>query len=184
LTAQADLEGLLDEMGRLLVARDVGPVDLYLLGGCSLILFDDRSGATKDLDVVSERLHGSDEEAAAVLLENFGKPSGRVPYLDPVPGGLPPLPLGWAKRTVRRPSPSEALRVWSLDPADLITTKLRRWHPRDRADIRHVCDRHPEVRARLAALSASDFFAVDWWEQMEPRRDRVLAYLDGESDEI
>jgi len=47
-----------------------------------------------------------------------------------------------------------------------------------------VCDRHPEVRARLAAVSANDFFEVDWWEEMEPRRDRVLDYLDGRLEEL
>ena len=184
MTSVSELEGLLSAMSRELDACSLGPVDLFLLGGCSLILFDDRMGATKDLDVVSERLYSSNEEAAAVLVERFGKTSGRVPYLDPVPGGLPPLPLGWAGRAVRRPSPSPTLRIWSLDAADLIVTKLRRWHPRDRADVRHVCDRHPEVRDRLATISAVDFFADDWWEAMEPRRDRVLAYLDGEIEEL
>ena len=184
MTMQADLERLLSEMAQLLDARAIGPVDLFLLGGSSLVLFDGRIGATRDLDVVAERLHGSHEQAAAILIESFGESSGRVPYLDPVPGGLPPLPLGWSARAVRRPSPSDTLRVWSLDPVDLIVTKLRRWHPRDRADVRHVCDRHPDVRDRLAVVSESDFFEVDWWEQMAPRRDRVLAYLDGEIDEI
>lgn len=184
MTSQSELEGLLSAMSSELDACSLGPVDLFLLGGCSLILFDDRIGATKDLDVVSERLYSSNEEAAAVLVERFGRTSGRVPYLDPVPGGLPPLPLGWAGRAERRPSPSKSLRLWSLSPADLIVTKLRRWHPRDRADVRHVCDRHPEVRQQLAAVSAADFFADDWWEQMEPRRDRVLAYLDGDTDEL
>lgn len=51
-----ELEALLAEMVDLLEARDLGPVDLYLLGGCSLILYDDRVGAAKDLDVVEERL--------------------------------------------------------------------------------------------------------------------------------
>ena len=46
-----------------------------------------------------------------------------------------------------------------------------------------MCDRHPEVRDRLAAVSADDFFEVDWWEAMEPRRDRVLDYLDADSAE-
>ena len=59
-------------------------------------------------------------------------------------------------------SPSTAIRLWSLSLADLIVSKLRRWHPRDRADVRHGCDRHPEVRERLAAVSEGDFFAVDW----------------------
>jgi hypothetical protein len=183
-TARTELGKLLAEMAQVLEERDLGPVDLYLLGGCALVLFDDRAGATKDLDVVSERLHSSDADAAVLLLDAFGKSSERVPYLDPVPGGLPPLPLGWANRAVSRPSPSPKMRMWSLDPADIIVTKLRRWHPRDRADIRHICDRHPTVRDRLADVSENDFFEVDWWEQMEPRRDHVLAYLDGELDEI
>jgi|GEM_PF-5846907 len=184
MTMQADLQALLHEMAAFLEARALGPVDLYLLGGCSLILFDGRVGATKDLDVVAESLRRSDEDGAQSLLDTFGRSSGRAPYLDPVPGGLPPLPIGWSDRAVPRPSPSEALRLWTLDLADLIITKLRRWHPRDRADIRHVCDRHPEVRERLAQVSASDFFEIDWWEQMEPRRDHVIDYLDGRTDEL
>ncbi len=184
MSTQQELEALLEDMVGLLDARDLGPVDLVLLGGCSLILYDDRVGATKDLDVVEERLRGSDAEAARVLVDAFGQRSGRAPYLDPVPGGLPPLPFGWAGRAVRRSSASERVRLWTLDFADLIVTKLRRWHPRDRADVRHVCDRHPEVRDRLAELSAGDFFEVDWWAQMEPRRDRVLAYLDGQISEL
>ncbi len=184
MTVQAELEALLAEMAELLETRALGPVDLYLLGGCSLILYDDRIGATKDLDVVEERLRGSDAEAATVLVDTFGRASGRAPYLDPVPGGLPPLLRGWSSRAVPRPSPSEALRPWTLDLADLIVTKLRRWHPRDRADVRHICDRHPEVRGRLASVSANDSFEVDWWEEMEPRRNRVLDYLDGRVDEL
>jgi hypothetical protein len=184
MSMQSELQTLLAEMGEFLEARDLGPVDLYLLGGCVLVLYDDRLGATKDLDAVEERLTGSDAEAAAILTETFGKASGREPYLDPVKGGLPPLPFGWKAHAVCRPSPSTSIRLWSLGFADLIVSKLRRWHPRDRADIRHVCDRHPEVRERLAAVSEGDFFAVDWWEEMEPRRDRVLDYLDGQIDEL
>ena len=184
MSTQQELEGLLEEMVGLLDARDLGPVDLYLLGGCSLILYDARVGATKDLDVVEERLRSSDAEAAEALIDAFGQRSGRAPYLDPVPGGLPPLPLGWTGRAVRRPSSSDRVRLWTLGFADLIVSKLRRWHPRDRADVRHVCDRHPEVRDPLAALSGADFLEVDWWEQMEPRRDRVLAYLEGRVDEL
>lgn len=37
---QAELEALLLEMGTLLENRGLGPVDLYLLGGCSLILYE------------------------------------------------------------------------------------------------------------------------------------------------
>ena len=184
MTSQPELEKLLAEIAQLLESRALGPVDLYLLGGCSLILYDERNRVTKDLDVVSERLRGSDEEAAKVLLEAFGRRTGRVPFLDPVPGGLPPLPLGWALRAVRRPYPSDAIQLWSLDLADLIITKLRRWLPRDRDDITYVCQRHPDVRDRLAAVSANDFFEVDWWEEMESRRDRILEYLDGEIDEL
>lgn len=181
-TAQA-LLGLLVEMGAHLEQADQGPVDLFLLGGCSLILFEGRLGATKDLDVVEERLRRSDREASDALVAAFGETSGRSPYLDLVPGGLPPLPAGWVGRSIGRDSPSPRIRLWTLGYADLIVSKLRRWHPRDRADVRYVCDRHPEVRTHLASLTANDFFEVDWWEQMEPRRDRVLDYLDGLVDE-
>ena len=184
MSMQTELEALLVEMGTFLTRKGLGPVDLYLLGGCALVLYDGRIGATKDLDAVEEMVTRSDAEAADLLARTFGRESGREPYLDLVKGGLPPLTFGWQGRAVPRPSPTESIRLWSLDFVDLIVSKLRRWHPRDRADVRHVCDRHPEVRERLAAVSESDFFAVDWWEQMEPRRDRVLGYLDGLVEEL
>ena len=37
---------------------------------------------------------------------------------------------------------------------------------------------------RLAAVSADDFFEVDWWDEVEPRRDCGLDYLDGLIDEL
>lgn len=70
-TAQA-LHGLLVEMGAYLEQADQGPVDLFLLGGCSLILFEGRLGATRDLDVVEEKLRRSDREASDALVAAFG----------------------------------------------------------------------------------------------------------------
>ena len=70
-TAQA-LHGLLVEMGAHLEQADQGPVDLFLLGGCSLILFEGRLGATRDLDVVEEKLRRSDREASDALVAAFG----------------------------------------------------------------------------------------------------------------
>jgi hypothetical protein len=184
MTMQAELEALLRDIGEFVAAAGLGPVDLYLLGGASLLLFEGKSGATKDLDVVAERVRASVPGCAEPLVERFGKSSGRAPYLDPVVAGFPPLAAGWPGRAVPRPSPSASVRLWTLHPADLIVSKLRRWHPRDRADVRHVCDRHPEIREQLAHFGPADFFESDWWEEMEPRRDRVLAYLDGQLGEI
>lgn len=184
MTMHDDLTRLLAEMSELLESRELGTVDLYLIGGSSLVLFEGRVGATKDLDVVHDRLRNSNAKAAEVLISTFGKASGRSPYLDLVPGGLPPLPLGWAGRAVRRDSASTSLRLWSMDPADMVISKLRRWIPRDRADVRFICDRHPDIRDRLSAFSEADFFEVDWWDEMKPRRDRVLDYLDGLIEEL
>ena len=66
----------------------------------------------------------------------------------------------------------------------MVISKLRRWIPRDRADVRFICDRHPDIRDRLSAFSEADFFEVDWWDEMKPRRDRVLDYLDGLIEEL
>ena len=76
MTMQAELEALLIEMGEYLEARGLGPVDLYLLGGCALVLFDDRPGATKDLDAVAEALTSSAPEAAALLARHWSEPRG------------------------------------------------------------------------------------------------------------
>jgi len=181
---QDDLTRLLSDMAELLTKQELGTADLYLLGGAPLVLFEGRAGATKDLDVVKDQIELSNREAAEALFRAFGEATERSPYLDPVVGGLPPLPLGWPGRATRRPFNSRALRIWSLAPSDMIASKLRRWLPRDRADVRFICDRHPEVRNRLAQLSETDFFEVDWWEEMEPRRDQVLKYLDGHTEEL
>jgi len=84
-------------------------------------------------------------------------------------GRTTPVEGAWSHLTVR-----------VLSPFDLVVSKLKSWRPHDRSDIEATCSEHPEIRGSLASLDHSSFWEVDLWEDtMAPRRDRVLAYLDG-----
>ncbi len=106
--------------------------------------------------------------------------AGRRPFLDLVTAGLPPLPDHWMGRTTPVEGAWSHLTVRVLSPFDLVVSKLKSWRPHDRSDIEATCSEHPEIRGSLASLDHSSFWEVDLWEDtMAPRRDRVLAYLDG-----
>ena len=53
---------------------------------------------------------------------------------------LPPMPWGYKKRATKVEGPWKVLRVYHLDPHDLIASKLRRFSAGDRTDIRLLCD--------------------------------------------
>ncbi len=179
---KAELEALLDEIDAW--ARDRGvTLECHVLGGAVLRLFHDVAERTKDLDFVEEPLR----DHAAGLMRAFGEESGRRPFLDLVSGGLPVLPQGWRARAVdERRARWSSLRLFRLAPADHVASKLRSFRPHDRRDIRAICRLHPGLRAELAAFTAEDFWtAPDHWElRIEPHRDRVLAWLDGDIDEL
>lgn len=48
--------------------------------------------------------------------------------------------------------PWEHLRLYKLDPHDLVVSKLRRFHARDRADVAYLCDAGLIDPATLAGL--------------------------------
>ncbi len=161
--------------------RDVR-LPCYLLGGAVLRLYEGVGGRTKDLDFVQEPLG----DHAGPLEEAFGIASGRDPYLDLVSGGLPVLPVGWRERALAQDGGWSHLNVFRLAPADHVASKLKAFRPHDRRDIQTLCELYPEVEHPLAALSERDFWqAPDVWERrIEPHRDRVLAWLRGESGEL
>ena len=121
-------------------AGDGETVDLYLLGRSALILGYGLGLSTKDVDVVD--VDGSRLLGLAVDL--FGKNGPRRAlhgfYLETVSSGLPPLPIGYQKRCVAVPGPWKVIRPMRPEPHDLIVTKLRRFHPRDREDVQFLCD--------------------------------------------
>ena len=91
-------------------------LDLYALGGSALIIHWGKAGATKDLDILRESFTACDDDDAVLddLITNFGKGSERSPYLDPVPGGLPPLAAGWRLRAIPVESTTGLIRLWVL----------------------------------------------------------------------
>ncbi len=156
--------------------RHRDPVDLVLLGGAALSIGWGSPRATKDLDVV---VKGKGE--LQDLEKAFGKASGRQPWLDVVLAGLPRLPAGWSRRTQAVEGPWRHISVYHLAARDLIAAKLESFRPHDRRDIEFLCTMVPAVRDGLAGLgSEDDWMEEDIWEEsIQPRRDRVLAYLDG-----
>ena len=174
--SRESLQELLDEIDAWCRDRDLAQIELVLIGGAAGTLVWGSPRLTADLDVV---VKGRDELAG--LEAAFGRSTGRAPWLEVVLAGIPHLPEGWMQRTSPVPGPWRRLAVRRLSAADQIASKLMRFSPHDRRDIEFLCNLRPEVRASLADLDGSDYWKVPdiWEDQLEPRRDRVLAFLDG-----
>jgi hypothetical protein len=167
---------LLEEIDGWCGQQGVEGVQLVMLGGSALSLGWGSPRATKDLDVV---VKGKGELDA--LEQVFGRHTGRRPWLDVVLAGLPRLPEGWPSRTEPVDGTWNHISVRQLAAADLIAAKLKAFRPHDRRDIEFLCTESPDVRTALAALSAADYWMEEdiWEEFIEPRRNRVVDYLDG-----
>ena len=61
-------------------------------------------------------------------------------YLDAVDEPLPPMPRGYKKRATEIAGSWNVIRVYRLDPYDVVASKLRRFTPKDRADVHLLCD--------------------------------------------
>jgi hypothetical protein len=116
-------------------------LDLYHIGRSALVWEYDYVATTADFDVLQPK--GS-AELLEVALAQFGKGTDRARelglYLEVVPDGLPPAPVGYDKRAHLVEGTWRVLRVFHLEPHDLAATKLRRFAPKDREDIRQLCD--------------------------------------------
>jgi hypothetical protein len=121
-------------------AQEGERLDLHLLGRSALVLGYGVRLMTKDVDVVEvagSRLLG----IAARLFEKGG--SGHRAwgfYLETVPSGLPPLPLGYQSRCIDVPGPWTVIRPKRPEAHDLVISKLRRFHQGDREDVQILCD--------------------------------------------
>jgi hypothetical protein len=111
-------------------------------------------------------------------------------YLEVVEQGLPPVPAGYEKRATRAEGPWRVIELYHLDPHDLAATKLRRFAPKDRADVRLLCDRDLLDPDRLEEILEKAF-----WFTLEKDGDEfrdaafrslrtVQRYLRGEIDEF
>lgn len=182
-------EGFLAALDRYLEGiADGRRLDLYLLGRSALILDFQLRTSTKDIDFLQQ----ADSELAKRALEMFGRDTPNAAkldlYLEAVPEGLPPIPGGFRKRCREMAGPWKVIRLFLPEPHDLAATKLKRFAPRDREDLRWLADQgklEPELlRQRLES-------AFIWTHEKDgdPDRDRafrnlatVLDYLEGRTD--
>lgn len=116
-------------------------LDLVIMGRCALILGHDLVGATRDLDIVLGVLPAEAEEA---LLRQFGPGSGEAArhglFLETVSSGLPPLPNDFRGRASEVPGSWRNIRPLVLEPHHLVVSKLSRYWPKDKEDIRFLAD--------------------------------------------
>jgi hypothetical protein len=83
------------------------------------------------------------------------------------------------------------LRVHQLEVHDLAVTKLQRFAPKDRQDLRYLCDQGLLEAGKLrSALGRALYWADKDGEEEDDRHpaavhlDRVIAYLEGESKDL
>jgi hypothetical protein len=158
-------------------------LDFYLIGRSALILRYGLNIGTKDVDIV--HFHGSQLELKAVELFRAGTANAERFgfYLEPVPQGLSPIPDTYLSRSEPIPGRWRVLRPMQPDPHDLAVTKLRRFHAKDREDLRILCDSGDLDADRLRQGLESAFL---WSEKEGPDREiaarnlaRVIEYLEG-----
>ena len=116
-------------------------LDIYHIGRSAIVWEYDYIATTSDFDFLQPK---GGRELVDLALSLFGKGTRNANaiglYLDEVHMGLPPAPAGYDKRAHRVEGPWRILRVYHLEPHDLAATKLKRFLPKDRQDIRHLCD--------------------------------------------
>jgi hypothetical protein len=137
------IAAFLTHLDTFLYARANGDVlDLYHIGGSSLVWRYDSIATTQDIDVLRPK-------GAANLLQlaeqHYGEGTSNAEklgfYLDVVEPAFPPTPAGFESRATQSDGPWKAIRVFQLDAHDLAVTKLSRFRPKDRDAIRWLCDR-------------------------------------------
>jgi hypothetical protein len=160
-------------------------LELCLIGRSALILRFGLDLATRDVDIIQDP--GSELQAKAFGL--FGKGTRNAErlgfYLEPVPQGLPPIPGGYLHRAVDIPGSWKVLRPRQPESHDLAVTKLKRFHPKDREDLRILCD-SGELRADRLKERLESAFAWAEKDDLDQRRamvnlERVVDYLEGRS---
>ncbi len=116
-------------------------LDIYHIGRSALVWQYDYTATTQDIDILRPAGGANLLEWA---LQLFGKGTAKAEqhglYLEVVEIAFPPVPVGYTQRATQVEGNWLVLRVYHLDPHDLAATKLRRFAPKDRADIRLLCD--------------------------------------------
>lgn len=139
---------------------------------------------TKDVDIV----YVHDSPLHKIAEETFGKEGLAARrfgfYLESVSSGLPPLPLGYQGRCIDIEGSWVVIRPKRPEANDLAVTKLRRFHARDRDDVRILCDRGlldpTTLRERLDLAHAFTEEGDEGRERAYANLEIVVRYLEGE----
>jgi hypothetical protein len=168
-------------------------LNLYLIGRIALVLRLGRPLSTRDVDCL-QIPPGSDEyELQKKAIEWFGQGTAEARkwglYLEQVPAPMPPVPAGYQENSEKVPGNWQVLSPRLPRPNDLAVTKLRRFHIKDREDIRIMCDQGWLSKHELRQGFESAFC----WHQKGDEADEsqleiaranlelVIAYLDGKT---
>ncbi len=137
-------------------------------GGAAILLAYDGTVATVDIDLIGEKV--------GLLLHLSGlAPKGSALhrlthlYCDVVPPGLFPSEFGWRSRAIAIDLPELShLRIRVLEIHDLILSKLKRFSPKDREDIRHLSGRTQVTSVPCGnAIAMRDFLDYDQREKLD-----------------
>jgi hypothetical protein len=155
-------------------------LDLYLIGRAALILQLGVSVTTDDVDIVEMFPNSSEENLEKIALKLFGEDTANAErlglYLDQVPQGLPPVPHWFRSRCSDVPGDWQVIRPKLMDFHDYAVTKLKRFHAKDREDLKILCDQGLLTPKSLAASLDNAFtFAAD--EEEDPMRKRATDAL-------
>ena len=116
-------------------------LDLYHIGGSAVALQYQSERVTGDVNVIPPN---DPTPLLNEALRLFGKGTAQSQvhdlYLEVVPTDLPPVSPGCRKRATEFTGGWAVIRLFHLDPHDLICSKLRRFAGKDREDIRLLCD--------------------------------------------
>ncbi len=148
------IEAFLADVDRALSQVANGRVlTLYNIGRSALVWQYDYIATTEDFDFIHPK---ESEDLVALALQLFGrgkpKASKHGLYLEAVYDAFPPIPQQYKTRAKQVSGPWNVLRVYHLDPYDMIASKLRRFSATDREDIRMLCDQFPIDPARLEQI--------------------------------
>jgi hypothetical protein len=158
-----------------------GEVVLHCLGGFAITVMYGSTRITHDVDFVSVKPHSDGQ----LLVELAGKETALHTkygtYLDFV--SVVTLPEDYDLRLSPMPDGGfKHLRLYALDPYDIVLAKLERNLPRDREDVKYLAEAIPldldilkdrymrELRPYLATEKREDLTLKLWIEMIEEDR--------------
>jgi hypothetical protein len=150
---------------------------VYHIGRSALVWDYDYAATTSDIDLFRPK---GDQRLIEIAMKSFGRGVPKAIehglYLDPVDDALPPAPAGCEKRARQVAGQWQVLRIYHLERHDLAATKMRRFAPKDREDIRMLCDLGLLEEKQLEETLEKAFrFNLD--KDGDPYRDSAFANL-------